>query len=229
MSRRWHSASCAEPGCPRWPGSVRRAAANSPPSRRPWLRGERVAATAYLDLITQFVEAQPASSSLDRDACLALAARALAHRGRTDDGKRLFESGASLQAPPTLEALCEVAAAQEDWAVALEVVASARLQAEISEAVALPLFADRLEGRLAAAEGEPRRAALLLRRSAGGFAELGAQWEEGWSRQLLAEALIQLGDEKEARRERDSARAVFERLGSVVEHERAKALVASAT
>ena len=192
------------------------------------LRGERAEATAYLDLIEQFIEVHPAPSSLDRDAALALTARAQAHGGRASDAKALFESGANLQAPPTLEALCEIVAAQENWAVAREVVASARRQADISEALALPLFADRLEGRLAAAEGEPIRAAQLLRRSATGFARLGALWEEAWSRQLLAEALIQLSEEQEDRSERDAARAVFERVGSVEEYERATALVKSA-
>jgi hypothetical protein len=188
------------------------------------LRGDRADASRYLDLITQFVASHPASSSLDRDASLALAARALAHGGRAGDGERLFDSAMSVHAPPTLEALCEIVAAQEDWERAPDVIASARRQAEISEAVALPLFADRLEGRLRAAEGEPLRAAQLLRRSAAGYAELGAQWEEGWTREILAEALIGLGDEQEARAAVEAARAVFERLGSVVEHEHAKAL-----
>ena len=193
------------------------------------LRGERAEATAYLDLVEQFVEAHPASSSLDRDAALALAARAHAHRGHAVEAKALFESGAEPQAPPTVEALCEIVAAHEDWTLAPEVLGFARRQAEISEAVALPLFADRLEGRLAASEGDLTGAARLLRRSAGGFAELGALWEEAWSRQLLAEVLIQLSDEQEAWRERNAARVIFDRLGSVKECERATALVESQT
>ncbi|MDH5280643.1 MAG: AAA family ATPase [Thermoleophilia bacterium] len=193
------------------------------------LRGERAEATAYLDLVEQFVAAHPASSSLDRDAALALAARAHAHRGHPAEAKALFECGADLQAPPTVEALCEIVAAQEDWVAAPEVIAAARRQAALSEAVALPLFADRLEGRLATAEGDPTRAARLLGRSAGGFAELGALWEEAWSRQLLAEVLIQLSDEQGAQKQRDAARLIFDRLGSVEECERATTLVGSKT
>jgi hypothetical protein len=137
----------------------------------------------------------------------------------------LLEVAGSLQAPPTHEALCEIAAAEEDWTAAPEVLASARRRAELSEVVALPLFADRLEGRLVAAEGDLTNAARLLQRSAEGFAGLGASWEEAWSRQLLAGVLVQLSDEEGARGELDAARAVFERLGSVEELERATSLV----
>jgi hypothetical protein len=136
----------------------------------------------------------------------------------------LLEIAGSLQAPPTHEALCEIVAAEEDWGAASDVLAAARRQAELSEVVALPLFADRLEGRRAAAEGDFTEAARLLKHSAEGFAELGAVWEEAWSRELLAEVLVELGDDGDARSHRDAARIAFERLGSVVERERAIAL-----
>ena len=68
------------------------------------------------------------------------------------------------------------------------------------------------------------RATLLLRRSADGFATLEARWEEAWSRLLLAELLV--ADERErAEPELTSALAVFERLGSVRETERASTLL----
>ena len=178
------------------------------------LRGEHAEATAYLDLVRQFAESHPGAP-------LALAARALAHRGRPADATALLETAGSLQAPPTHEALCEIAAAEEDWDAVPEVLASARRQAEHSEAVALPLFADRLEGRLAAAEGDLTGAARLLRHSAEGFAELGASWEEAWSRQLLGEVLVRQGDDDAARGQLDAACAVFDRLGSVVERDHA--------
>jgi len=58
----------------------------------------------------------------------------------------------------------------------------------------------------------------LLRRSAEGFASLGAPWEEAWSRLLLAELTSDAGE---------AARAlpVFERLGSVEEIDRASELL----
>jgi hypothetical protein len=59
----------------------------------------------------------------------------------------------------------------------------------------------------------------LLRRSAEGFASLGAPWEEAWSRLLLAEVT---GDADEAGR----AVPVFEQLASVQELERARRMQA---
>jgi class 3 adenylate cyclase len=189
------------------------------------LRGEGVEASAYLGLIDPFHEVERRMGSLpDGEAALALAARALTHRGRAGEARGWFDPDARLRAPPTLEALCEIVAAQEDWDAAPEMVAAARGQAADSEALALPLFADRLEGRLAAASGDSETAAVLLRRSADGFAERGAPWEEGWSRELLAEVLLRTGDEPEARLELRVAGGLFERVGAVAERERTAAL-----
>jgi class 3 adenylate cyclase/tetratricopeptide (TPR) repeat protein len=187
------------------------------------LRGDEARAASYVGLVEEFTQAHPLSS-LDRHAALALASRALAHRDRAEEARALFDDLAGLNAPPTLEALCEIVAVLEDWDAAPGVVLAARRQAEISEAHALPFFADRLEARLASVEGDADRAASLLRRSVEGFETLGASWEEAWSRLLLAETLIRLTDETAALRERDAAGAVFERLGSVRELERAAAL-----
>ncbi|MGH3043334.1 MAG: hypothetical protein ACRDM2_01280, partial [Gaiellaceae bacterium] len=90
------------------------------------------------------------------------------------------------------------------------------------EQPSLPLFADRLEGRAAAAGGDFASAAKLLGRSADGFGALEAPWEEAWSRLLLAEMLAG-SDRQAAERELRSARPVFEQLGSVQEAERARA------
>jgi class 3 adenylate cyclase len=190
------------------------------------LRGETAAATAYLNLVQRCIETQPTAARLDRDAAVALAARTLARRGRVDEARALFGSPEGLRAPPSLEALCEIVAAEDDREAALDVVAAARRQAEISEALALPLFADRLEARLAAAGEEPEQAARLLRRSAAGFAELGARWEEAYSRLLLGEVLLQSGSEREAHRELEQAHAAFELAGSIEESARAEALLA---
>jgi len=192
------------------------------------LRGEHSEASAYLDRIDEFREAASRDEyGVDGEAALALAARALAHRGRADEARGWFDPRAQLRAPPALEALCEIVAAQADWDGAPAIVASARKQAAISEALALPYFADRLEGRLAAAAGDQGSAAALLRRSADGFAERGAPWEEGWSRRLLAEVLLESGDEDAAREERLGAAALFDRVGAITERDRAAALAAT--
>jgi class 3 adenylate cyclase/DNA-binding SARP family transcriptional activator len=126
----------------------------------------------------------------------------------------------------TLEILCEIAALRGAWNETAELAAAAADETENGELLALPLFVDRLEGRTAAALGDPERARLLLRRSAEGFAALAARWEEAWSRLLLAEAIAAV-DGREAERELASALPVFERLGSVREAERARTLLAA--
>jgi hypothetical protein len=63
-----------------------------------------------------------------------------------------------------------------------------------------------------------------LERSAAGFAALGAVWQEAWSRLLIAEAVIS-DDPRRAQEELASALPVFERLGSVLETEQARALL----
>jgi hypothetical protein len=189
------------------------------------LRGESAEASAYLDQIDPFVAAVRRTGSFpDGEAALALAARALADRGRADEARGWFDPDAQWRAPPTLEALCEIVAAQEDWDAAPDIVASARRQAAISEALALPFYADRLEGRLAAACGDDENAATLLRRSANGFAERGAPWEEACSHQLLAEVLLRLGDGRAARGELQAAGALLDRVGAVVVRDRPAAL-----
>jgi class 3 adenylate cyclase len=87
--------------------------------------------------------------------------------------------------------------------------------------LALPFFADRLEGPRLALLGEPQAGAKMLLRFAEGFRQLGAAWEEAWSRLLAAEVLLAV----DADRAHDAAAAAlptFERLGSVQELERAR-------
>jgi hypothetical protein len=146
---------------------------------------------------------------------------ALARRGRVDEALALIPLvPRSLSAGVTLEALCEIAPAGGRWDEAAALVAAARAEAEPGEQLSLPPFADRLEGRAAGLEGAP-----LLARSADGFAALGARWEEAWSRLLLAEAVVER-DRRRAERELSGALPVFERLGSVREAGRARALLA---
>jgi hypothetical protein len=126
----------------------------------------------------------------------------------------------------TIEAQCEIAALRGHWEEAAGLVAAARAEALVGEQLTLPLFADRLEGRAAHAAGDAERAAELLSRSADGFAELGARWDETWSRLLLGE-IVATQDNERAHHESARAVATFEQLGSVQEAERARSLLAS--
>jgi hypothetical protein len=95
----------------------------------------------------------------------------------------------------------------------------------VGEQLSLPLFADRLEGRAAAARGDVAKATELLGRSAEGFAALEARWEEACSRLLLVEVLLG-SDKQTAEQELRTALPVFKRLGSVREVERARVSLA---
>jgi class 3 adenylate cyclase/tetratricopeptide (TPR) repeat protein len=177
------------------------------------LRGERDEADRFLDLVRRFAERRTKDGAPSGHVSHAL--RAFAHQGRLDEARVLMPyTGRNSTSGQVLEALCEVAAG-DDGDEAAHIVKLARAEAAECGLLALPFHADRLEGRVTSDRE-------LLRRSADGFASLGAPWEEGWSRLLLAEVT---GDAEEAR----TALAVFERLGSVSEIERAQALlVASA-
>jgi class 3 adenylate cyclase len=150
----------------------------------------------------------------------------LASRQRFDEALDLIPLvPASGSAGVTLEALCEIAAARQQWDEAASLVSAVREEAERGELVALSAFADRLEGRAAAATGDATRATELLAGSAETFARLSARWEEAWSRLLLAEVLAD-GDAASARREVADALPVFESLRSLRELERARSLLA---
>ena len=186
------------------------------------LRGEADEAERYLELVRRYASERRRVRSPQPGAARPTAARVLVHRGRHDEAAALCPLEArTIQAGGTLELNCELAGEQGRWDDAARIVAAARDEAAFGEQLSLPLFADRLEGRAAAAAGDVEKAVELLRRSADGFARLGARWEDAWSRLLLAEAITE-EREQEAR----LALATFERLGSVREAERAVALLA---
>jgi len=171
------------------------------------LRGDAEAST-YFDLLRNL--ARECVLSAEHDAALALGARAYAHRGELEAAGALLGLQSDIFAPPTHEALCELARMGESWDDAGSIAAAARSQAHASEAIAVAHFADRLTGCAAAARGDSELAVAALHRSAQGFAILQAPWEEATSRLLLGETL---GDAAEI----DRAQAVFERLGAAPE------------
>ena len=185
------------------------------------LRGQREAAERYVEAGLRFVD-QISQARVGGSIHLPPLALALARHGRFEEALALIPFvPRSLSAGATLEALCEIAAARERWDEAAELAADAREEAGVGEQLALPFYADRLEGRAAGAQGDLAAAAALLERSAVGFASIGARWEEAWSRLLLAEV-----DGSDAERELAGALPVFEELGSIREAERARALLA---
>jgi class 3 adenylate cyclase len=183
------------------------------------LRGEREAADRYVALLRRCL-ADNDPGQTHRTGAFAPLARLLARRGLFAESRELCPTEVYEGRGPSCEAFCEVVAAEETWDEADATVAEARAIAEECGILSLPFFADRLEGRAAAAGGDDERASELLRRSAEGFAGLSAPWEEAWSRLLLAELTR---EPEEAR----AALATFEPLGSVAELERARSLLAT--
>ena len=193
------------------------------------LRGEHELANRYTALGLRFFDqGRDAAWRAGLGMHPAALALALARRGRFDEALALVPLvPRSVTAGVALAAHCEIAAMRERWDEAAGLVAAAREEAKVGEQLALPLFADRLEGRAAGAAGDVVTGARLLDQSAQGFAALGAAWEEARSRLLLAELVVG-SDARRAEQELSCALRVFERLGSVREAERARALVAEA-
>ncbi len=192
------------------------------------LRGESDAADPYIELTRRYFDHR---LDLREGASIHAGplALALARRGRFDEALAVIPLvPRSLSAGVTLEALCEITAIRGRWDEAPGLAAAAREEAEVGEQLSLPLYADRLEGRAAAAAGDAAQAAALLGRSVDGFAALGARWEEAWSRLLLAEVLCET-DREHAERELAAALPVFDALGSVQEAERARSLLGGVT
>jgi class 3 adenylate cyclase len=99
-----------------------------------------------------------------------------------------------------------------------------REHAERAELVALPAFADRLEGRAAWARGDGVRAEELLTRAGETFRRLEARWEAALSDLWLAEARLDRAGSADVQGPLERARSVFEDLGSLPELEQVRRL-----
>jgi class 3 adenylate cyclase len=155
-------------------------------------------------------------------------ARLSAHR-RSDEAFERIEGSASLVGRDmgrgaTLEAHCDVIGDLGRWELADEIVAEAREFAQQALLEALPLHADRLDGRSALARGDASSAVEALARAAFGFADLGARWEAALARLWLGEAQLEAGM-PDARESAQAAHDVFEELRSLQELERARSLL----
>lgn len=82
------------------------------------------------------------------------------------------------------------------------------------EVLPLRALADRAEGSVLIAEGDPRAALAPLRRSWAAWKQLEIPYEAARVRVLIGAAFRALGDEESAAMELDAARWVFERLGA---------------
>jgi hypothetical protein len=186
------------------------------------LRGDAAFVDDRLGTLRTFIEqrraAGTAAGGVEPDV-----ARALAHRNDLDDAVELLSTEPGAYQSVHLEAMCDVLSRAKD-ADATSVLLLAREEQARAGLAALGGFADRLEGRLAAAAGDPGAAASHLGRSALAFAQLRAPWEEAWSRTLLGEVLSEVNP-RDAEHELSLALGVFRRLGSMAETERAGELI----
>jgi tetratricopeptide (TPR) repeat protein len=117
------------------------------------LRGERAAADRYVELgLAYFTRVRHARQG--GSIHLPPLATLLARRGRFDEALELIQFvPRTVGAGATLGALCEIAAAREQWDDAVRLVAAVREEAAVGEQLQLPLDADRVVGRQAAARG----------------------------------------------------------------------------
>jgi class 3 adenylate cyclase len=111
------------------------------------------------------------------------------------------------------------------WERAPALVEEMRAHAHEADLIALPFFADRLEGQAALAAGDAAGAAELLARSREGLAGLGARWEAARVDLSLAEAQEASGDRGAATIRLREALSLFEEIGSIRERDRARKML----
>jgi class 3 adenylate cyclase/tetratricopeptide (TPR) repeat protein len=126
-----------------------------------------------------------------------------------------------------LQIRSRIVAETESWDRAPALVEEMRAHAREGELLALPFFADRLEGQASLAAGDARKAVELLVRSREGLDGLGAQWEAARVDLSLVEAEAATGDRETATSRMRKALNVFDKLGSLRERDRARELLES--
>lgn len=175
------------------------------------LRGEVEAAERRISSLELYRERQE-SNGLSIGVSRMIMARCLAHRGRTSEAQAWLTLKRGTYLVSNVQGACEVMDAEADPGAARELIELARREAGRGGVEALPLYADRLEARVALATGDLQAAGDLLRGSAAGFDRLGAPWEAALSRLLLAD-IPGAADAAESQ----GALELFERLGSKTE------------
>ena len=127
------------------------------------------------------------------------------------------------------EAWAALIAAEGSWDEAPRIVADAREWAHRTGLIALPAFADRLEGQAALAAGDIELGLERLRRSRDTSARLQAAWDRARTELFLASALLDAGEKGEAADVLTSALATLATVEAPNEIERARDLTARAT
>jgi tetratricopeptide (TPR) repeat protein len=188
------------------------------------VRGERPAADRVLAVVEGIRVQEEGRGSL----ALAFASLVYARRGELDVAWNLSDQALFHRlsfGPAVWEARCDLVAESGEWDRAPETLASAREAIERGRILALPAFADRLEGRAALVEGDPERATQLLERAGDRFGELHARWERACTDLSLAEAMIASGNRGAATARLESALALFRDLRSWRETARSEELL----
>ncbi|MEO6295136.1 MAG: adenylate/guanylate cyclase domain-containing protein [Candidatus Limnocylindria bacterium] len=145
----------------------------------------------------------------------------------TDARARLAEADPARESQNrdlSLEAWADVIAAEGTWSEAAGVVTEARAWAAKTKLLALPAFADRLDGQASLAAGDSDRGFALLERARETLSGLGAAWERARTELTLAEALVAAGRAADAAKLADAALTTFALLPAPVEIERARSL-----
>jgi tetratricopeptide (TPR) repeat protein len=161
-----------------------------------------------------------------------LGALALARRGEFDRARQLLRAIATEKvaelAPAVLPVECELIWMERDWQRIQSVLEDARTASATGQLLALPAFANRLEGRWHAAEGRPQDAAAALQRAHDRFEQIEARWELACTDLDLSLTLLESGQAERARDLLDSAAKVFEEVSSRRELTAARELLSSA-
>jgi class 3 adenylate cyclase/tetratricopeptide (TPR) repeat protein len=180
------------------------------------VQGDRTAADRLIS-VSERVEGTE-SSAINRAVWLAMLFK---RRGDLTGARELLDRpkllGIGYNHGFVLEALCDLLAVQGAWDEARETLAEAREHADLAGLLALPAYADRLEGRLRVAEGDFPRALELLDRARSVLSSLGAAWEAACTGLDLAATLAGIDDRDGAREQLSAAMPTLKRLRSADE------------
>jgi DNA-binding NarL/FixJ family response regulator len=113
-----------------------------------------------------------------------------------------------------LGAYVDVSLARRDLATAQTARDELKRLSVTVDSIFLRAIADRADGSVLLAEGQPSAAVAAMRNSWRAWQELEAPYEAARVRVLIGDACRALGDEQSALMELDAARWVFERLGA---------------